>query len=215
MVDTHAAAPAARDSRPGSVPLLAPVRGRRRPWILGLGIALSAVGVLAIMWLVGVAGQRQEVLAMRSEVPYGSTVAAGDLTVARISVDPGVHVVPASAAQAVVGQVATTNLRPGMLVTHDAVAPRGEPGPGRVLVPVAVPFDRMPAGGLRPGDRLLVLDADSAVEVAPIAATVVRVGPTDVDGTTVVDVTTTRADGPPLASASAVGRIALVVEPRG
>ncbi len=195
-------------------PIISPVRGRRRPWLLALGVALSAVGVLTVIWLVGLAGQRQEVLAVRSEVPFGSTVTADHLTVARISVDPGLLILPASAATTVVGQVATTNLLPGMLLTEGAVEPAGEPRPGRVLVPVAVPFDRMPAGGLQPGDRVLVLDADAADETL-VAAMVVRVGPADVDGTTVLDVTAARADGPRLARASAVGRLALVVEPRG
>jgi hypothetical protein len=201
---------------------LAPVRGRRRPWLVALGVLLASVGALAVMWLVGAAGQRQEVLAVRHDVAYGQVVAADDLAIVRVSVDPGIGIVPARDRDLLVGQVAATRLAAGTLVAPGMVEPAGEPSAGRVLVPVAVPVERMPAGGLRAGDRLLAIDADAdPVPVAgggsrgPIPATVVRVGPTDVNGVTVVDVTTSAPEGPALAAAAANGRVALVVQPRG
>jgi hypothetical protein len=170
---------------------------------------------------VGAAGQRQEVLAVRADVAYGQVVTAEDITVARVSVDPGVAVLPGADRDVVVGQVATTRLAPGMLLTAGMVEPVGEPGPGRVLVPIAVPAERMPAGGLRAGDRILAVDSQAAgsgagavaVPPTPISATVVRVGPTDINGVTVVDVTTAAASGPALAVGAANGHVALVLEP--
>jgi hypothetical protein len=183
---------------------------------------LAALGSLTVVWLVGAAGQRQEVLAVRADVAYGEVVSADDLTIARVSVDPGIAVLPASAGDAIVGQVATTRLAPGMLLTDGMVEPGGEPGPGQVLVPIAVPAERMPAGGLRAGDRILAVDAEAlrsdgagSVTGPPTAATVVRVGPVDINGVTVVDVTTVAAAGPRLAVAAANGHVALVVEPSG
>lgn len=200
---------------------LAPVRGRRRPWLVGLGALLACVGALTVVWLVGAAGQRQEVLAVRADVAYGQVLTADDITVARVSVDPGVAVLPGAERDVVVGQVATTRLAPGMLLTAGMVEPVGEPGPGRVLVPIAVPSERMPAGGLRAGDRILAVDSEAAGSGAgavaapptPISATVVRVGSTDINGVTVVDVTTAAAAGPALAVAAANGHVALVLEP--
>ncbi len=205
---------------------LAPVRGRRRPWLIGLGALLAAVGALTVVWLVGAAGQRQEVLAVRADVAYGEVVSDDDLTIARVSVDPGVAVLSWSDRESVVGQVAATRLTPGMLLSAGMVEPAGDPGPGRVLVPIAVPSERMPAGGLRAGDRILAVDSGSAGAdggtgvgeggaAAAIAATVVRVGPADINGTTVVDVTTVAAAGPRLAVAAASGHVALVIEPSG
>lgn len=209
---------------------LAPVRGRRRPWLIGLGALLAALGALTVVWLVGAAGQRQEVLAVRADVAYGQALTAADIAVARVSVDPGVAVLPASERDDVLGQVATTRLAPGMLLTTAMLEPAGEPGQGRVLVPIAVPSERMPAGGLRAGDRILAVDSESSEvdpgagpgagvgaggAAGPIAATVVRVGPADINGVTVVDVTTAPAAGPRLAVAAANGHVALVVEPSG
>lgn len=203
---------------------IAPVRGRRRPWLIGLGALLAALGALTVVWLVGAAGQRQEVLAVRADVAYGQALTAADITIARVSVDPGIEVLPAGQRDLVLGQVATTRLAPGMLLTTGMLETAGEPGQGRVLVPVAVPSDRMPAGGLRAGDRILAVDSESATAdvgvgvgsggtATPIAATVVRVGAADINGVTVVDVTTAAASGPRLAVAAANGHVALVVEP--
>lgn len=215
---------AARSARSTDLPGvgLAPVRGRRRPWLLGLGALLASLGALTVVWLVGAAGQRQEVLAVRADVAYGEVVTADDITIARVSVDPGVAVLPGDTRDAVVGQVATTRLTPGMLLSAGMVEPVGEPGAGRVLVPIAMPAERMPAGGLRAGDRILAVDSEptgpdtaAAAAAAPTPATVVRVGPADINGVTVVDVTTTAAAGPRLAVAAANGHVAIIVEPVG
>jgi hypothetical protein len=208
----------------GHIHDLVPVRPRRRPWLVATGVLLAAVGALSVVWLVGAAGQRQEVIAVRQEVAYGEVVEAADLGVTRVSVDPGVDVVAASERDVLVGQVAMTRLVPGMLMASGMVAAVGEPTEGRVLVPVAVPAERMPAGGLRAGDRILAVDIDPASTVegagptGPAAgtstpATVVRIGPMDVNGVTVVDVTTAAPQGPALAAAAAGGRVALVVQP--
>ena len=223
MTTAPSSAPGSARSAMGQTAGLAPVRGRRRPWLLGLGALLAALGALTVVWLVGAAGQRQEVLAVRSDVAYGQVVTADDITIARVSVDPGVAVLAGAERSAVVGQVAMTRLTPGMLLTEGMLEPAGEPGPGRVLVPIAVPSERMPAGGLRAGDRILAVDSEDAaaadggvgVAAAPIPATVVRVGPVDINGVTVIDVTTASTAGPALAVAAANGHVALVVEPSG
>lgn len=194
---------------------LVPVRSRRSPWLLGLGLTLTALGVLTVIWLVGAAGQRLEVLVVSREVSYGSVIARSDVGVARVSVDPGVRVMPASEIDSVVGLSATTALIPGMLLTRGMAEPAGDPRPGYVLVPLGVRSERMPAGGLRPGDRVLVVDAEAGPDAPATRAVVVRVAPPDVNRVTVVDVTTAPGEGPSAARASARGDVALVVEPSG
>ena len=135
-----------------------------------------------MVWLVGAAGDRQEVLAVRGDVAFGQALTADDVTTARVSVDPGVSVLSTESADAVIGLVANTRLSAGMLLTADMVEPAGEPGAGRVLVPIAVPAERMPAGGLRADDRLLAVDAEGAGAMAPTPATVVRVGRAVLEG---------------------------------
>jgi len=202
-------------------PRVAAPKGRRRPGLLALGIALVAVGALAAVWLVNSASQRLPVIAVVRDVPYGSVLTDADLGTANVSVDSTVQTIPASESSSIVGSVAATDLTAGSLLTPGQVTTVAPPGPGQVLVAVAVPANRMPAGGLQAGDHLLVVDTPnsdaepSGVPPATISATVVRLGATDVNGVTVVDVTVATGDGPALAARTASGRIALVVEPRG
>ena len=140
-----------------------------------------------------------------------------------MSVDANVATIPASQLDTVVGSVAAVDLSSGTLLSARAGhADQPPPGPGQVLVAVAVPANRMPAGGLPPGDRVLVVstpaaDADPSTSAPEtIAATVVRVGGVDVNGIAVLDVVTAAtADGPTVAARSATGRIALVLLPAG
>lgn len=196
---------------------LVPVRGRRRPWLVALGAFLAATGALLVVWMVGAAGQRQEVLVLRQDVPYGQPVTDADLAVTRVSVDPGVEVVPAAGRDRVAGLVAATTLTAGALLTPASVEAAGEPGPGRVLVPVPLAAERLPAGGLRPGDRILAVGTASAESASALAipSSVVRVGSMDVNGVSVVDVTVAAQDGSRLAVAAAQGAVAIVLQPSG
>jgi hypothetical protein len=235
-MDSDTLPAAGRAMTPDPAPSAMPVRGRRRPWVVATGVLLTSLGALTVVWLVGAAGQRQEVLVVRQDVAYGQRIEERDLAIARVSLDPGVHAVAGADRDRVLGQVAATRLGPGMLLAPGMVEPAGEPRPGRVLVPIALPAERMPAGGLRAGDRILAVDAGGAASppgsamsrsaaggsgtgraggMGSVPATVVRVGPPDVNGVVVVDVTTAAPDGPPLAVAAAHSQVALVLQPVG
>lgn len=194
---------------------------RRRPLLVALGVLLVALGALATWWLLDRAGDRVSVLAVVREVPYGAVVTEGDLAVTAVSVDPSVPIVPASERDSVVGAIAATRLLPGSLLSPASVMAVAPPSAGEVLVGVAVGSSRMPATGLREGDRIAVVgippqgdDIDRSA-ISAIDATVVRVGDADLDGVVVVDVAVVPGDGPALAAWSASGRVAIVVRSRG
>ena len=207
---------AATELRPAAV--VAP-RGRRRPALLVAGLAMVALGALTAIWLVSASGHRVPVVMLAHDVPYGTILTQTDLTTTAVSVDPSVPTVPAADAATLVGQTATTNLTRGQLLTRGEVTAAGVLTTDEVLVPLPVPAGRMPAGGLRAKDRLLVVDAPPTgadpVAGAPstFAAQVVRVGVPDVNGTIVIDVVAASAEGPALAMRAATGRFALVVLP--
>ena len=73
-----------------------PTRNRRRPMLIALGVVVTALGVLASVYLVNNAGDTRQVLAMRTAVSRGQTIDAGDLTIAQISLDPAIKTVPAA-----------------------------------------------------------------------------------------------------------------------
>lgn len=211
-----------RSTRPlPTAPRAAVPRGRRRPALLALGVLLVVLGVLSGAWLINSAGDRVSVVAVARPVPFGEVINAEDLSRAEVSVDPAVDTVPAEDLGQVVGLVAATNLTAGSLLTRAAVTDVAPPATGQVLVALALPATRMPAGSLQAGDKVLVVDtppADADPPTLPpstIPATVVRLAKPDLNGVTVVDVTVTSSDGPALAARSATGRIAVVLTPRG
>lgn len=220
-----ASASSPKAALPGAVSLPAmSIRRRRRPWLIAVGLLLASVGTLLVVWLVGAAGSRVEVLVLRADIPYGQAIKSSDLAIARISMDPGIAVVPASDRGALVGQFPAIPLAAGMLLSRSMVVPNLGPAVGKSLVPLAIAAERMPAMGLRPGDEILAVDAQGAANSGAseigsgfrsTSALVVRVGPADINGVTVVDVVVTSGAAPDLAVASALGQVAIVLQSGG
>jgi hypothetical protein len=196
-------------------------KGRRRPGLIVAGVALAMLGALVAVWLVTSAGDRTEVVMLAHDVPYGATLAASDLVLTAVAVDPGVATVPADSAGSLVGQVAGADLVAGSLLAPAQVSASAPPGTGEVLVPLPVSTERLPATELRAGDRLLVVDTPAAAADPParepvsFKVTVVRLGSPDLNGLSVIDVVVAAADGPALAARAATGRFALVLQARG
>jgi hypothetical protein len=197
------------------------VRTRRRPVLLALGVALTATGALTTAWLVEHADARVAVVVLARDVPYGAVLSSADLAVADVAADPRIATVPADQARAYAGRVAAVPLLAGSLLAPGSATDAPPPGPGQVLLALAVPATRMPVGALAAGDRVLMVstparDAEPPTTApATLRATVVRLGEPDLDGVTVVDVTVPSADGPLAAAWSATGRVALLLEPGG
>ncbi|WP_448060648.1 SAF domain-containing protein [Cellulomonas hominis] len=208
-------------TRPLRAPLLVTPKGRRRPGLMVVGIALALVGALVSVWLVASAGQRTGVVVVARDVPYGATLSAQDLTITDVFLDPSIASIPSGDAASLVGQVAAVGLVAGSVLAPGQVMAAGPPAPDEVIVPLALTPSRIPAGGLVAGDRLLVVDtppeqADPpSAEPATFEVTVARVGPPDLNGVVVVDVVATTGDGPDLAARAATGRFSLVVQPPG
>ena len=203
-----------------SAPRPPALRRRRRPALLGLGVAMVAVGALLAVWLAAGSNATAPVLAVSRSVALGEVITDTDLTVVRVAPDPALRPVPAERRDEVVGRRAATDLVPGALLTLGQVTDATAPAAGFALVGVAVKPTQMPDQPLRPGDRLLVVSTppvDGDVSTDPpslVQATVVRVGALDDTGMRVVDVTVPDADAADLAARVATGRVALVLQPR-
>src|SRR4051812_47033516 len=134
-----------------SAPRPAVVRRRRRPALLGLGVAMVAVGALLAVWLASGSNATVPVLAVSRQVPLGQAITAADLTVVRIGPEPALRPIPAGSLDEVVGRRAATDLVPGTLLTRGQVTDATAPAAGFALVGVAVKPTQMPDQPLRPG----------------------------------------------------------------
>ena len=215
---TGAAPPPAEVHGLPRAPVLPPPRRRRRPALLALAVSMVVLGALGATYLATSLGQTTAVIAIEREVPWGQTLTAADLVEARISADPALEPIPYVDRDQVIGLVAATSLRPGSLLTRDALTDQRLPAPGQQLIGVGVSLVQVPTTPLRPGDDVLLVpvaagSAPPTTERAPsvVEATVVKSGPPGTDGLRVVDVLVDAADGPDVAARAAAGLIAIVV----
>lgn len=216
------------ESEPGAprtrIQAVAPNRQRRRSGLVAGALLLALLGAMAVSTIGARLSSREGVLLLVRDVPFGAVVAADDLGTTQVAVEPGVDVVPAADRGSVIGRVAGADLFSGTLVSEGLLREAAPPGQGQVLVPIPVPADRLPAGGLSGGDRLEVVDAPTSAAAAESARTTparafaveaVRVGTPDVSGVSVLDVAVAEGDGRALAALAATGEFALVVLPAG
>lgn len=198
-------------------------RRRRRPVVVGAGLALAAVGALLAVWQVDEAGNRVPVIALAHTVKAGETVKKTDLVVAQIAPDAALAPVPVSRSSDIVGKTAAADLPKGSLIT-DASVHEGTPvAKGRDTVGILAKPGQLPAQRLRTGDAVTLVytpqdNADAAksggTQKAPdsISAVVVGLSSPDANGAVVVDVAVAGTDSPSLATWTARGAVTIVLK---
>ncbi len=203
---------------------------QRRKGMLALAVLLVATGALLATYVVSSMSDRSSVIVLRRDVAVGTPLTAADVTTAMVSVDRDVLTIPGSQLQDVVGKIAAADLKRGTLLSATQLTGAQSPGQGQQVVPVALQPTQIPARGLVPGDKVLVVVTQGnqpppqggGAEPAPTApaaqndvqGTVDRVGEPDADGRVVVDLLLAAQAGPNVARQAASGRIALVLMPR-
>jgi hypothetical protein len=128
--------------------------------LLTVGSALAFV----ILWLN--AGDKKPVLAVARPVQAGQTFSAEDLTVVRISIDPGIAPVASSARSQVIGRTASVDLLPGTLLVADAVGDPSADADTRIL---SVSLDAARVPDLERGDHVTVLRTDTSSSTEAVA----------------------------------------------
>lgn len=210
--------PSARAAAP-PVPR-SPARARRRPALIGAGVALLALGGLTSAWLVTATGDTVAVVALAQDVQRGEVIDRADLIIVNMRPDPALDVVPEARLEEIVGRNAAVGLLAGSLLSTGATTDQMVPVDGLSLVGVALTTAQMPAEPLLPGDPVRVVDTPPAQADPPtgdpdtISGEVVSVnGPNDV-GLTTVDVLVPAGEAAGLAARVATGRVALVLDSR-
>ncbi|MEW6473553.1 MAG: SAF domain-containing protein [Actinomycetota bacterium] len=211
----HAGRPASPPLGPPSL-LRAAARNRGR---LALGVFIVTAFSLAAVALFSSAGERRPVLALRNTVAVGAPIRAADLTVVRVSVDPGVRIMPASDRAEVVGRVAGVTLHAGTLLSPAQLDAGPALAAGRAVVGLALKPGQYPPG-LQAGDNVLVVVTPSANLAAPDGTTatdpsLLRSKVTSVeprgpgDPAQIVSVEVAEQNVPGVLAAASAGRISL------
>lgn len=208
---------------PSSLPLTPPTR-RRRKWSLALVGTLVTVGsalAFAVLWMN--AGDREPVVVVSRRVPAGQVIEASDLSVIRVSSDPGLAPIAGGRVDDVVGLVAATDLVPGTLLTTEHLDQDDILEAGSAVVGIALRAGQLPAG-LQPGDRVLIVRTTTPgteSDDTPLGSVldegrVKDIGDRDVaSGSLVVSLVVDEDVAPEVAGAASAELVSLVLVPAG
>lgn len=202
-----------------------PVKRERRWSVVALCVILAVLCALGAAAAVNSASDRSRVLAIARDVPAGQAITAADLTEAEVSADAALSPVPATDRDSITGKRPAVDLRKGGLLTRSQLATGTGLGDDKQQVGVQIKKGQAPAGSLSPGDKVLAVttpaqgddaedDAKNPAPPSTIDGVIVAVSRPDATGTVVVNMAVATTDGPTLASRAALGRVALVREPR-
>jgi len=200
---------------------------RRRAGMIALAVALMGGAILGFAYMFQSADHRVPVVMATAEVPAGAVINSNDLGTAQVAAGPGPQLIPAGQLSQVAGHVAATALHPGMLLVPSELTTSQPPGPGQVLVPVPVRPAILPASGLTPGDKVMVVatpgtagQAGSSGSSPPslvhqVSGVVEAVNTVpNQDGFDVVDLIVPAQEGTAVAQQASTGQIALLVTSR-
>jgi hypothetical protein len=164
-----------------------------------------------------------QVLVVQQDIAAGSVITSADLGTASIAAS-GVSDIPAQQRNEVIGLVAASALRPGMLLAPADLVSSLPPPAGQVLVGVSVRPSALLAGGLVPGDHVVLVATPGVIGenssqgspndslVTPVAGVVQAVNATpNQDGDVVVDVLVPASAGAAVLEQDSTGQIGLII----
>lgn len=191
-----------------------PRRSRTGIWITAA--VLVAGGVSGNAALINAVADREPVLVLARDVPWGQRITGDDVQAVALPSAVGHYAVRDAEREQVVGRVAAQNLHTGRLLAPGEVTRQVVPGPGQRVIGVRLEPGRFPARGLVANDPVAVHPAPDATSSASAAeqpstpggdffARVVRTSPPDADGAVVVDLLIPDSTAPTAVTAAVDG----------
>ena len=219
--------PARASAAPPAVarPAIEPVRTRRRPLLVGLGVALTALGGLGAVWRASTGTGTVTVGGVVKEVRAGDVIQKDDLVGVQIATGTPLHTLAVDHYADVVGKRSLVRLLPGSLLNPDAVADKLVPASGQALVGLslgpaqrpAVPFDAGDAVQIlyAPGSQDSGASSSSSSTPSPVVGTVVSTQEDADANRLIVNVTVDAASAAKVAIWGSAGRATIVLLPAG
>ena len=160
---------------------------QRRPWQIGLGVALVLVcAAVAGALFESSATRVPSVVAARS-LPAGTVLTPGDLATASIPASGNITAMSASGSAALIGQQLDTPVYAGQVMVRQMLSTTPQLGPGEQVVGVLLKGDQMPSVPLVAGETVQVIAVPQAGQGSTIGGTI---------GSALVDRATVFAVGP-------------------
>ncbi|MGW3352169.1 SAF domain-containing protein [Nonomuraea rubra] len=212
--------PVSPELPPAQVPKLLPQPRQRRRSSMVLSVLLVLGGMFLAFQVVNRLSNREAVLVITRDLALGQPLTPDNVSTTMVGGDENVAMVRGEDLHEVMGMRAAVDLMSGTLLQRRMVTDQVTPMADQQLIPIAVKPSRLPARGLRPGDRLSVMfrpEHPTATAQGPsgsVEAVVDHTKGPDNDGLMVVDVLVNRVDAPKLGPLAADGQVALALLPR-
>lgn len=149
-------------SRPATAGMPVPPRRPRNTIWMVAGIALVLISGIAAASAISSLDDRVEVLVAARTIAEGAVVEDGDLRTASIAVDSGIRAIPPEEAAELIGQVAAGPVGEGSIVHRSQFVAGDAEGQPKVIVGLDLTAGQYPLAGLRPGDRVKVIEVSGA-----------------------------------------------------
>ena len=181
-------------------------------------VIVTTLGCLVGAWAWSATTDTQEVLAARKTIHRGDVIEADDIQRIRISGDPALSPLAASAFDDVVGQRVALDIAKGGLLTSESTSGEPIPPQGQSVVGISLTPAQVPAVPLYGGDKVRIIvtpgDNGDAPSNSPefTVAEVVDTSTDETTGNALVNVLVPYAEAGVLAARAATGNVALILD---
>lgn len=197
---------------------------QRRVWLGILAALLVAGGVFGNMALIDGLREREPMVVLTHQVPWGQRVTDHDVSTVDLPSSARAHALTQSQWQATAGRIATRPLQSGQLLRSGDLTSQQVPSSGQEVLGLRLTPGRYPAGGLAPNDPIQVVPVDGngsssstgsgSVAGPGFPARVVHALGPDADGALSVDVLITTDRAQQASSAAAGSPLVRLLGPR-
>lgn len=208
-----------------AAPEPAPPRQQRRKSIIGLGVALIALGVLAGAWYGSRSDETTSVLVLSQSAIAGDVLTRDHLRSAPLSSSDSLDAIPVDRVDDYTGKILAGSLPEGTLLSSAMLVDTLDLPAGTSLVGVPLSPSQTPTTQLRPGDRVTVVMGASSINATLDGETglttpgrtwegqVVTIGQVTETGLRTVDLAVASDSATGLAAAVATGNVSVVLHP--
>lgn len=165
------APPPACDSRAGGLRLTSGTH-QRRPWQIGLGIALVLVCAAIAGAVFQSSAKRVSILVAAKSLPAGTVLSASDVATASIPASGDITAMAATGTSLVVGQQLDTPVTSGQVLVRQMLAATPQLASGEQVVGVLLKGDQMPSVALVAGDTVQVVAVPQSGQGSTIGGTI-------------------------------------------
>lgn len=145
-----------------------PVRTRRRPLLIGLGVAMTALGGLGAAWLASAGAGTVAVLGVAREIRGGQIIHRQDLATVHVASGSALSSLAVGRASDVVGKRSLVRMLPGSLLNPAAVVDKLVPAAGQALVGLSLGTGQRPAVPLDTGDSVEIVNTPGSEDAASV-----------------------------------------------